>query len=156
MFQNNWFGEEQLVDDIDPGKDIFALLFLSFFLINAVVLFCVSEQQQENVSVNTAGKGQGKTIEQSFLAKLKTQNDQLCIVQNNKCYCLPGDLITLIKQAKFESRKDKNGQSIKLLTIKDPGKSISAGALLSVIQILNKANIGVDFHSVETMPERFK
>jgi hypothetical protein len=154
MFHNSWFGEDNQVDEIDPGKDIFALLFLSFFLINAVVLLCVSEQSHENVSVNTSGKGQGKKIEQSCLATIKHNNNKLCIIQNQTTYYLPDDLPDLLSKAKFETRLDNNGKSVKLITISDPGTSISAGSMLSVIQILNNANIGVDFRPVATSQER--
>ena len=124
MFHNSWFGEDNQVDDIDPGKDIFALLFLSFFLINAVVLFCVSEQTDEKVSVNTSGKGQGKSIEKSYLAAIKKQGNQLCIVQNKGVYCLPDDMNLFIEKALFETKTDQNGNQIKMITINDPGKSI--------------------------------
>ncbi|KPA14259.1 hypothetical protein MHK_005533 [Candidatus Magnetomorum sp. HK-1] len=149
MFQNNWFAEDTQIDDIDPGKDIFALLFLSFFLINAVILFCVSEQGDQNVQVNTAGKGQGKMLEQSYLATIKKTNDKICIIQNQETYFLPQDVKILIKQGKFDNQKDENGKACKTLTIHDPGNALSAGDMLDAIQILNNANIGVDFRAIE-------
>ena len=149
MFQNNWFAEDTQMDDIDPGKDIFALLFLSFFLINAVILFCVSEQGNQNVQVNTAGKGQGKMIEQSYLATIKKTNDKICIIQNQTTYILPQDVEILRKKGRFDKQKDKDGKHHSTLTIHDPGNALTAGDMLDAIQILNNSNIGVDFRAIE-------
>jgi len=154
MFHNSWFGEDNQVEEIDPGKDIFALLFLSFFLINAVVLLCVSEQPHENVSVNTTGKGKGQKIEKAYVATIRYDNNQVCIIQNQTKYCLPDDMDRLLTEAMFKTRNDASGKSIKLLTISDPGSSISAGKMLSVIQMLNHANVGVDFRPVVSFQER--
>ena len=63
-----WFDMSQSNEENDPGKDIFALLFLSFFLINAVVLFCVSSNSTPTVNVDAASGSEGKSIDPSFLA----------------------------------------------------------------------------------------
>jgi len=157
MFQNNWFAEDNMIDDIDPGKDIFALLFLSFFLINAVVLFCISDDQQKNnVPVNTTEKKKGKRIDQSFLATMLIQKNKICIYQKNKQYCLPEDIDNMIAKANFQKREVESGNSVNVLTIIDPGQSISAGSLLKAIEMLNKAKISVEFCSVKSNYEGAK
>jgi len=145
MFHNDWFGEDSSIDDIDPGKDIFALLFLSFFLINAVILICVSNQNEDSVRMNSSSQGKHKVIEASHLARIIIHNKKLSIIQNKKTYSIPDDIQQLSKEAFFEMKKDKNGKNQKLLIINDPGKTLTAGEMLSVVNILNKNGIGVDF-----------
>ena len=149
MFHNNWFGEDNNVDDIDPGKDIFALLFLSFFLINAVILICVSHQNEDTIHLNNNnGQGDKKVIDSSQLANIMINNGKLLITQNKKTYIIPDEIQHLNKEAFFETKKDKNGKKKRLLIINDPGKSLTAGEVLSAVNILNKNGIGVDFRSI--------
>jgi len=148
MFHNNWFGEDNNIDDIDPGKDIFALLFLSFFLINAVILICVSPQNEESIHMNTNAKGTQKVIDSSRIANIMINNGKISITQNNKTYLLPDEMQQLNKEAFFETHKDKNGKNQRLLIFNDPGKSLTAGEMLSAINILNKNGIGVDFRKI--------
>jgi len=148
MININWLSDDNNIDEIDPGKDIFALLFLSFFLINSVILICVSKQGENTVSLNTAGTAGNKIIKSKHLARIIAKNGKICIIQNSKEFFLPNDIEKLRKNAIFEMNNDKNGKRTNTLIIHDPGKSISAGEMLSAVQLLNNANIGVDFRSI--------
>ncbi len=148
MLQIKWSSDDFNTDDIDPGKDIFALLFLSFFLINAVVLLCVSKQGEQTVNVNSSAKGGDKAIESSMIANIDLTNGKACITQNDKTYTLPEDQKRFLEKARFETSLDKNGEENRLIIIRDPGKDLSAGEMLKVVQVLNDAGIGVDFRTV--------
>lgn len=148
MLHAKW-SEDYSTDDIDPGKDIFALLFLSFFLINAVVLLCISKQGEQAVNVNTASKGGGKIIESSLLAHIAIINGKVCVTQNSISYFLPKDLEHFRKEARFETHNDEKGNKHFTIIVHDPGKAMTAGEMLVVVQMLNNANIGVDFRTVQ-------
>jgi len=150
MINMNWIGDEHHVDDIDPGKDIFALLFLSFFLINAVVLLCVSNQSHQSIQVKSNTKtSSGKTINTDMLAIVSNCNSKICITQKNRQFVLPDDINIMKKHALFEIHKDKKGKELSTLIIRDPGNTISAGQLLTLVQQLNDANLSVDFRAIE-------
>ena len=145
MFANNWFGEDSHIDDIDPGKDIFALLFLSFFLINAVILICFSRQSDDSFRVNTSRQGNQKVMTASQLARLMIKNGKISIIQNKKTYAIPENLEQLKKDALFKTQRDNKGKKKNILTLNDPGNTLTAGEMLSVVNMLNKFDIGVDF-----------
>ncbi|CAN2039773.1 Biopolymer transport protein ExbD/TolR [Candidatus Magnetomoraceae bacterium gMMP-15] len=140
--------DDDKIDDIDPGKDIFALLFLSFFLINSVVLLCVSKQGEQSINVNTVNADKGKTIKASFLTGIELKNGKIFVSQNNISYVLPNDLNRFRKEAKFDTIYDEKGNKHLNLIVKDPGKTMTAGEMLNVVHLLNNADIGVDFRPV--------
>ena len=105
MVQLRWYDEERWDQDNDPGKDIFALLFLAFFLINAVVLFCVSGKSEQTTRVNTAGAGQERLMEAGQIARLGKRSGQISITQENQTYLMPQDLKRFQKEGRF-SRLD--------------------------------------------------
>jgi hypothetical protein len=148
MWSPEFSNDIQTTDDIDPGKDIFALLFLSFFLINAVLLFCISKQGEQTTNINTAGTGGKKTIQSSFLATIKRSGKKIVILQDNKAYSIPNDIHAFKTNAHFDIRFDKKGNKHLTLFAEDPGKTMTAGEMLRVVQILNSEKIGVDFRTV--------
>lgn len=148
MLHAKWSGQDYSTDDIDPGRDIFALLFLSFFLINSVIMLCVSKQGEKTVNVNTAGKARGKVIEASLLASIAIIDEKVCVTQNGISYYFPEDMDHFRKEARFETRHDEKGNKHLTIIVHDPGKAMTAGEMLAVVQMLNNADIGVDFRTV--------
>ena len=130
----------------DPGKDIFALLFLSFFLINAVVLICITKTSTPTLNLNAGGNG--KQVDASAIARIEFRDEKLYIVQNGVSYSLPEDFEKFEETARFEIRKDRDGNETRTILIEDPGRSISAGQMLSAVKVLNDNRIGVEFGKV--------
>jgi hypothetical protein len=154
MLPYGWSGKlscqfDGTVTDIDPGKDIFALLFLSFFLINTIVLFCLSNQAGIATTISTEGEGRGKPIDNSLIAHVGIQDKKAYLIQNRLRYLIPEDLHRLRKEDRLKIVEDENGNKYPKLFVQDPGKSMTAGEILEVVQMLNREKISVEFHTPE-------
>ncbi len=143
-----WDTGELQSDDADPGKDIFALLFLSFFLINAFILLCVSKPGEEAVAINTAGAGHSEKIDAALLGSLQVEADRVYLVQNEKRYLIPDDLKQFREEGNFLTIRDDQDGGRTAAILQDPGHSMTAGKLLQVVTALNNADIEVDFREV--------
>ena len=143
-----WFDMSQSNEENDPGKDIFALLFLSFFLINAVVLVCVSNPSAPTVNIDAASGAEGKAIDPTYLAAIEIEGPAVIVVQNNISYFLPKDFEKFRKTARFEYQTDEKGNETPMLMIEDPGTRLTAGQMLTAVKMLNDNRIGVQFGRV--------
>ncbi len=148
MIKSKWSANDPHVDEIDPGKDIFALLFLSFFLINAVIMICVSHPGEQRVNVNAVSGNSLKIAVSSNIAQIRMVDKNLSILQGGTTYRIPNELNLLKTRGKFHESKDAQGNPCNTLIVKDPGKSIMAGDLIRIVDHLNKAGIGVDFRII--------
>ncbi|MCP4112765.1 MAG: hypothetical protein GY749_45760 [Desulfobacteraceae bacterium] len=132
----------------NPIADLLWVLLMTFILLYAIQQLCIVNTGEKTVSVNTSGKGGMKTADNSLLADIGNKDGKMCITQNNVSYILPDDLEQFRKKARFETRKDEKGNPYLILIVRDPGKNMTAGQMLSVVQMLNKAEVGVDFRTV--------
>lgn len=129
-------------DEIDPGKDLFALLFLCFFLIMGVLLVYVNHASEKTVRVksNSATSGQGIVIEKDKVAYLVLDDDRLYLLQGDKRFSLPEDARLIEKKVRFQKGKT--------LIVASPGPEIAAPLLLQAVEALNGVGIKVEFRRV--------
>ncbi len=133
----------------NPIADLLWVLLMTFILLYAIQQLSIINIGEKTVSVNTSsGKGGVKTVDAVLLADIGNKDGKMCITQNNVSYVLPDDLEQLRSKAKFETREDEKGNPYLILIIRDPGKTLTAGQMISVVQMLNNAEVGVDFRTV--------
>lgn len=129
-------------------KEIFAILLFSFFIILAIN--SMIKQSEQTIKVNTSGQGGQTVIESSLLADISMKQNKICITQDKTEYILPDDLKKLLSHGNFQTRKDENGKEHQVLIMQNPGKTLSAGEMLSIVNLLNNAKVGVDFRTAPT------
>lgn len=144
-----WSNEDVSVDDIDPGKDIFALLFMCFFLINAIFLCCNLSTGEKTVHVSAAEEKGSTQLPLDSLASIEVDGEHLYLIQKGVRFALPDDLDRLRNEGLFESGKDEQGEPFSRIFVRNPGSSVAAGDMINVVRILHRAKIGVDFRTVK-------
>lgn len=124
----------------DPGKDLFALLFFSFFLISALLLLA-GGSNPEAVGVNSA-ESKGVKVEASHLALL---DEGPVLRQGKNSWRLPEEAEAASKQLLLT----QNGAGEEVLIAESPSSRLPATQLLIGVQALNRAGVTLEFRSVE-------
>lgn len=131
--------------EADPGKDLFALLFLGFFLVS-VMLMLVGQTVEKPVPVNSSAP-KTVTTEPPVPAWLEKTEAGIMITQQAHDWLVTGDLTTLESQAKLTVKED--GRQV--MSIVTPDETFTAVDLMSVIAALNQQGIGVALLPVNTV-----
>ena len=130
--------------EMDPGKDLFALLFMSFFLIAILMLISVGSSHKR-VVVNTSRPPSSSTItlELDLLGRLISKGNGVELCQGSRCWLLPDQASALAREARFI--RDLRGR--RSLIVEDPGDRIGAGTMLAAVNSLNQHGIAVEFRT---------
>ncbi len=128
-------------DETDPGKDLFALLFISFLILGTIVLSGVSQGEKRTpLKANAAG---GKMIiEKKYLARLAPCGGTLCLEQAGKRFRLPDEAQRVAREALFPPESKE-----RVLVILPPGPGVGAADLLTAVSALNQAGLRVEFRA---------
>ncbi len=130
--------------EMDPGKDLFALLFMSFFLITVLMLFAVGRvNEQVPVNASSSPSSSALVLGEELLAKIEVVDGKVEVCQGDKCWVLPDAAALLSSEAGLLERA--GGE--KVLVIEDPGNSVGAGTMLVAVKSLNDQGIGVEFRT---------
>jgi len=130
--------------EMDPGKDLFALLFMSFFLISVLMLLAIGGANGK-VPVNTSGTPADSTVvlDEGLLARIKVEDGGISLCQGESCWPLPEG----VENIKREARLFSQGPGIESLIVEDPGDQVGAGTMLVAGKALNDAGIKVEFRT---------
>ncbi len=145
MINSPWLADDHYVDEVDPGKDIFALLFMSFFLINAVILLCVTRRPEQSVDVVSRPAAAAVSAESGVPAAIVKQGGRIGLAQKNRFYAVPGDLDRMKAEAEFIAVPNPDGPEGRLLVIRNPGKDLNAMELLKLVSAVQGAGISTRF-----------
>lgn len=128
--------------EADPGKDLFALLFLSFLLICVVLLMAAQARISElELSLNLPAVS--RSAPPVPAARLQKQEGRLLLRQASQSWRVPRDVAQVRQQARF---RQKTG-SVRLLPVVAPGEEISAGELIAVVAHLRAAGVQLVFQA---------
>ncbi len=136
-----WFTPLEALDGdsvADPGKDLFALLFLSFFLI-ATLLVLARFVGTEGVPVAAAEGGAGNA--EAIPARLIEVENQLWILQGESQWLIPEEAQPVATEAQL---LDVTGGPPRLLLEKPSDDAISAAELVTVVMALQRAGVSVE------------
>lgn len=130
--------------EMDPGKDLFALLFMSFFLIAVLMLISVG-RSRGRVPINAAGPPRASTVvlDRALLGRMEPHGRGVELCQGRRCWLLPQQAAEAAAQARFLPRRGGG----RLLIVKDPGNRIGAGTMLRAVNALNRLGISVEFRT---------
>ena len=133
--------EEETFAENDPGKDLFALLFVSFLLLGSVLGWSLSAgEKQTPLKTNAAGKG--PVVSKRYLARLKPCGKAVCLLQAGKSYVLPEEASRVAREGLFPP-----GFKERTLIVLPPPPGLKAADLLLAVSALNQAGLRVEFRA---------
>ncbi len=133
--------EEETLGENDPGKDLFALLFVSFLLIGSALGWSLSAGEKRTpLKTNAAGKG--AVVAMRYLARLKPCGKAVCLIQAGRTYRLPEEASRVAREGLFPP-----GFEGKTLIVLPPPPELRAGDLLLAVSALNQAGLRVEFRT---------
>ena len=134
-------GNEEDMSGADPGKDLFALLALTFLVIT--VLFMLAAQFPESpLPVDTAAQGAERTPAPAPAA-MRGGEAGVVVVQDGRTWTLPAQAAGVAHEAALH---EAPGQP-PVLIVDPPGADLSASQLVLAVQALNAAGVRVRFRA---------
>ena len=135
-------GDENDTSGADPGKDLFALLALTFLVIT--VLFMLAAQFAESpLPVETAARG-AERAPAPPPAAMRGGEAGVVVAQDGRTWALPAQAAEIAREAVLH---EAPGQP-PVLIIDPPGADLSASQLVLAVQALNAAGVRVRFRAV--------
>jgi len=136
----------------DPGKDLFAFLFLMVMIFSFMVLISSQQIKKQNPSENSIEQKSSsaqtsiKPISKSLLGKLEKKENNLYIIFDNVYYNPKKDLNKLKDDKRIDIIKRKDGRVDKVLYLeKNKSSTVLLGEYLDIFQILNQEGISIAF-----------
>lgn len=136
--------EPFVLEETDPGKDLFALLFISFLLIG-VVLWSGISASERRTPVHSNTSGGSIVVERRYLAELIPCDGGICLRQAGRHFRLPSEARKVAQEGFFPP-----GFKEPTLLILPPPSSLRARDLLVAVSALNEAGLRVEFRTPET------
>ena len=130
-------GGEDEAHGADPGKDLFALLALTFLVIS--VLFMVASRTADtSLPVDSAGPSRAeRPVEPPPPAAMRSGQQGVEVVQEDRVWKLPAGAAALAREAAL---LETPGEL--------PGAELRADQLVLAVQVLNGAGVRVSFRAV--------
>ena len=137
-------GGEDEAHGADPGKDLFALLALTFLVI--CVLFMVASRTSDtSLPVDSAGPSQDeRPVEPPPHAAMRGGERGIEVVQEERLWTLPAEAAALAREAALLEMPGE----LPILIVDLPGAELRADQLVQAVQMLNAAGVRVSFRAV--------
>ena len=137
-------GGEDEAHGADPGKDLFALLSLTFLVI--CILFMVASRTAENsLPVDSAGPSRvERPVVNPPPAAMQGGEQGIEIVQEGRHWKLPAEAAALASEAALLETPGE----LPILIVDLPGGDLRADQLVLAVQVLNAAGVRVSFRAV--------
>lgn len=137
-------GGEDEAHGADPGKDLFALLALTFLVIS--VLFMVASRTADtSLPVDSAGPSRAEQpAEPPPPAAMRSGEQGIEVVQEGRRWTLPAEAATLASEAALLETPGE----LPILIVDLPGAELRADQLVLAVQVLNGAGVRVSFRAV--------
>ena len=134
-------GGEDEVHGADPGKDLFALLALTFLVI--CVLFMVASRTTEHPTpVDTAAPSRvERPVVNPPPAVMRIGGNGIEVVQEGRSWNLPAQAGKVALEAQL---REAPGEAPTLL-VDPPGSDLNVNQLLQAIRMLNEVGVHVSF-----------
>ena len=137
-------GGEDEAHGADPGKDLFALLALTFLVI-CVLFMMASRTTKTSMPVDSAAPSR---VEQPVVnpppAVMRGGEQGIEVVQEGRLWTLPAQAASLAREAAL---REAPGQA-PILIVDPPGADLRADQLVLAVQVLNAAGVRVSFRAV--------
>ena len=137
-------GGEDEAHGADPGKDLFALLALTFLVI--CVLFMVATRTSEtSLPVDSAGPSRvERPVVNPPPAAMQGGEQGIEVVQEDRLWKLPAEAGALAREAELLETPGE----LPILIVDLPGAELRADQLVLAVQVLNGAGVRVSFRAV--------
>lgn len=137
-------GGEDEAHGADPGKDLFALLALTFLVI--CVLFMVASRTADtSLPVDSAGPSRAeRSVVSPSPAAMRSGEQGIEVVQEDRRWKLPDEAAALARQAELLEAPGE----LPVLIVDLPGAELRADQLVLAVQVLNGAGVRVSFRAV--------
>ena len=137
-------GAEDEAHGADPGKDLFALLALTF-LVLCVLFMVASYTAGSSLPVDSAGPRRvERAVEPPSPAVMRRGERGIEVVQEGRVWRLPDEAAALAREAAF---LDSAGE-LPVLLVDLPGAELRADQLVLAVQVLNGVGVRVSFRAV--------
>ena len=139
-------GGEDEAHGADPGKDLFALLALTFLVIS-VILMLASHSAEAPLPVDTAAPGnaeQAQALSNLPPAVIRGVEEGVEVAQGGRVWKLPAQAAAVAREAALGEIPGKPS----VLIVDPPSGDLSASQLVLAVQVLNAAGVRVRFRAV--------
>ena len=137
-------GGEDEAHGADPGKDLFALLALTFLVI-CVLFMAASRTSETSLPVDSAGPGRAeRPVVNPPPAAMRSTEQGIEVVQEDRLWKLPADAAALAREAALLETPGE----LPILIVDLPGAELRADQLVLAVQMLNGAGVRVSFRAV--------
>ncbi|MES9902649.1 MAG: hypothetical protein ABW168_08190 [Sedimenticola sp.] len=131
---DDWTNDGADTTESDPGKDLFAVLFLSFFLISVLLMMSASPKYNGVSPGVTSG---GSVVINAPLARLVREEGVLYLKQSDKRWRVPEQMQIL----KEEVQLNQTGEGKHYLTIDAPGQLVGVSSTFQALLYLEQQQI---------------
>lgn len=135
----------------DPGKDLFAYLFLVMLIFSFVILVTYevriqSEKAKRSPNIASQGSSNLVKVRGGEIGKLAKKQGVLCLVFGGKMYRPDEDLKLLEQKGIVKTIKDEMGKETKMIYIEeDPQSRIYLREYLEAFRELSDQGIDISF-----------
>lgn len=133
----------------DPGKDLFAFLFIMVTIFSAMMLKTVEQQAglagQNSPSQTQAGATTLAAVAADHIGRLDRRGGELLLVFGDRAYAPQQHLAQLERDGHVAQVRGEDGQERQLYVAEDRRGQVLLGEYLEAFQQLSRAGIGVAF-----------
>ena len=134
----------------DPGKDLFAYLFLVMLVFSFVILLTY-EQKMKNLSVRKSptevsqGSSSLITLENREIGRMVKQDGKICLLFGEKIYFPDTDVSNLEREGIIKKVTRDGKESRVLYIVEDPRSRIYLREYLEAFSALSKQGVDIAF-----------